>query len=130
MTTTAPSWLNLDVIHPPEEREKLPALIEAARGVLEAVASFNRAHVDTMHAYYKRSDDGPDDLHLVHDLTGMTDADGYLLLAGYIIEHTVVGQGTATDEYAVKLLAKHSDLVEGVQTLYIDDRSPLPKVQS
>lgn len=132
MTTTeptqAPTWLNIDAIHPPEEQAKLPALVDAARGVLEAVAAFNRDHLDTMHAYYERNDAGPPDLKAVDVLTGIDEADGCLLLAAHIITRTVVGQGEVTNRYAYELMGRHAAIVEGVRGLYALDGCPLPVV--
>lgn len=125
-TTAPPAWLNLDAIHPPEERAKLPALVGAAKGVLEAVVAFNREHLDQMHAYYERNNDGPDDLRQVDELTGMDLVDQYLMLAGHIIESTVVGQGTAMASYAKELATWHAELIEGVRALYSGEEWAVP----
>lgn len=116
--TTLPAWLDLDAIHPPEARAALPALVDAARGVLESVANFNREHVQTMRSYYDRNDYTAGDVaDLVDEHLGMKTADDYLLLAGALIEHTVIGQGNVTDRYAEELIRRYADLIDGVRCL-------------
>ncbi len=128
--TTQPAWLNLDAIHPPEELAKLPAMIDAARGVLEAVADFNRNHLDEMRAYYRRNDAGPDDLQQVDELTGMDQVDGYLSLAAHVLEATVVGDGMPTDGHAVDLADRYADTVTGVRSIYNRREGTFPQVKS
>lgn len=127
--TTLPVWLDLDAIHPPEARAKLPALITAAEGVLEAVANFNREHVQTMRSYYDRNDYTSGDVaDLVDEHLGMKQADECLLLAGAIIEHTVVGQGNVTDSYAELLIRRYASVIDGVRCLGGGGLTLLPDV--
>lgn len=133
-TTVIPSWLNLDAIHPPEERAKLVPMIMSARAVLDAVADFNRQHVETMHAYFERNDYATDGLAATLDeITGMEGVVEMLMLAGLLIEATVPGQGNATDGYAKELVRKWSDrsftdALDNVQALYglVGDAVGLP----
>lgn len=116
--STLPAWFNLDAVHPPETLTEIPALVDAARRVLEAVVQFNREHVAQMNAYYDRNNVPPGEVtELVDEYTGMAEADSYLLLAGTLIEHTVIGGGSATIDYAKELLHRHADLVQGVRSL-------------
>lgn len=111
-----PDWLNIETVHPAETLAQIPAMVDAARGILEAVARFNRDHLEQMSGYYERNyceTDGVSDL--VDELTGMKVVDDYLVLAAYVIEYTVVGQGLATDAHAARLIARHASLVEGVR---------------
>lgn len=133
-TTAPPAWLNLDAIHPPEERAKLGAMSLSARAVLDAVADFNRQHIDTMHAYFERNDYATDGLaNTIDEITGMQGVVEMLMLAGVLIEATVPGQGNATDAYAKELVQKWSDrsftdALNGVQALYglVGDAVGLP----
>ncbi len=126
-TSKAPAWLNLDAIHPPEKLEIMPTMLDAAEGVLHAVAQFNREYLEAMHAYYERNDSGPEDLEPVDRLTGMDQVEGMLMLAGHIIERTVVGQGSVTVSHAHELVARFRSQVQDVKGLYRDhEGGPFP----